>query len=60
MFKTILAFLSLNTSSAFEVESQLILCYDLGYITEDVLNYVEPKVTEIQKQLTGLIRTVKV
>lgn len=35
------------------------MCYDLGYITEDVLNYVEPKVTEIQKQLTGLIRSVK-
>lgn len=60
MFKTILEFLSLNTSSAFEVESQLILCYDLGYITEDVLNSVGLNVTEIQKQLTGLIRTVKV
>ena len=53
-------FLEIALGSAFEVESQLILCYDLGYITEDVLNYVEPKVAEIQKQLTGLIRTVKV
>lgn len=53
-------FLEIALGSAFEVESQLILCYDLGYITEDVLNDVEPKVTEIQKQLTGLIRTVKV
>lgn len=52
-------FLEIALGSAFEVESQLILCYDLGYITEDVLNYVEPKVTEIQKQLAGLIRTVK-
>lgn len=52
-------FLEIALGSAFEVESQLILCYDLGYITEDVLNYVELKVTEIQKQLTGLIRSVK-
>lgn len=53
-------FLEIALGSAFEVESQLILCYDLGYITEDVLNHVELKVTEIQKQLTGLIRSVKV
>ena len=52
-------FLEIALGSAFEVESQLILCYDLGYITEEVLNYVELKVTEIQKQLTGLIRSVK-
>lgn len=53
-------FLEIALGSAFEVESQLILCYDLGYITEDVLNSVGLNVTEIQKQLTGLIRTVKV
>lgn len=52
-------FLEIALGSAFEVESQLILCYDLGYITENVLNYVELKVTEIQKQLTGLIKAVK-
>ena len=52
-------FLEIALGSAFEVERQLILCYDLGYITEDVLNYVELKVTEIQKQLTGLIKAVK-
>ena len=27
-------FLEIALGSAFEVESQLILCYDLGYITE--------------------------
>ena len=53
-------FLEIALGSAYEVESQLILCYDLGYITEDVLNSVGLNVTEIQKQLTGLIRTVKV
>lgn len=52
-------FLEIALGSAFEVESQLILCYDLEYITEDILNNVEQKVTEIQKQLTGLIKKVK-
>lgn len=52
-------FLEIALGSAFEVESQLILCYDLGYITEEVLNNVENMIIEIQKQLTGLIRSVK-
>lgn len=52
-------FLEIALGSAFEVESQLILCFDLGYISESVLNNVEEKVTEIRRQLTGLIKSVK-
>lgn len=52
-------FLEIALGSAFEVESQLILCYDLGYIPEAVLNTVENKVMDIQRQLTGLIKSVK-
>lgn len=52
-------FLEIALGSAFEVESQLILCYDLGCITEEVLINVENMIIEIQKQLTGLIRSVK-
>lgn len=52
-------FLEIALGSAFEVESQLILCYDLEYITLDVLNQTENKITEIQKQLTGLIKSVR-
>jgi len=52
-------FLEIALGSAFEVESQLILCYDLGYITDGVLNNVENKVMDIQRQLTGLIKSVK-
>lgn len=52
-------FLEIALGSAFEVESQLILCFDLGFITEAVYTDVCTKVIDIQKQLTGLIRTVK-
>ena len=52
-------FLEYALGSAFEVESQLILCNDLGYVDDSTLKIVEAKVIEIQKQLTGLIRTVK-
>lgn len=40
-------FLEIALGSAFEVESQLILCYDLGYITEEVLINVENMIIEI-------------
>ena len=52
-------FLEIALGSAFEVESQLILCNDLGYISESDLMKIERDVIEIQKQLTGLIKTVK-
>lgn len=52
-------FLEIALGSAFEVESQLILCYDLEYISENTLQSVEEKVIEIQRQLTGLIKSIK-
>lgn len=52
-------FLEIALGSAFEVELQLILCYDLEYISENTLQSVEEKVIEIQRQLTGLIKSIK-
>ena len=52
-------FLEIALGSAFEVESQLILCFDLRYIDEETFSKIEGKVTEIQRQLTGLIKSVK-
>jgi len=44
-------FLEIAISSAFEVETEIILSHDLGYISENVLNETISKVQEIQKMI---------
>ena len=52
-------FLEISLGSAYEVQTQLILSCDLGYITEDSLNVIEKKVQRVEKQLTNLITYLK-
>jgi len=42
-------FLDIANGSSFEVETQIFLCYDLGYINEDTLNRILPMVQDVQK-----------
>jgi four helix bundle protein len=44
-------------SSAYELETQIILSYDLGYLTEKVFTNITTEVQEVQKMLFGLKRS---
>lgn len=52
-------FLNIAVASSFEVETQLILAFDLAYISEDTLNSALHNVQEIQKMLAGLMKSIK-
>ena len=52
-------FFEIAFSSACEVEYQLILSRDLGYITIKTYTAIVEKVTEIKRMLASLIRTLK-
>lgn len=53
--KDLVNFLGFSFSSAYEVESLLILAYDLEFISEEQLNKLTPDVAEVQKMIFGLI-----
>lgn len=49
-------FLSISLSSAYEVETQLILSFDLAFATKEDLEEIGQKVREIQRIIYGLHR----
>ena len=51
-------FLDIALSSAYELETQIILSYDLDYLTEKVFNDITTDVQEVQKMLFGLKRSL--
>ena len=52
-------FLDNALGSANEVETQLLISKNIGYITEEIFNQLMVKLTGIQKQLTGLIASIR-
>ncbi len=52
-------FLDQSLGSANEVETQLLISKNLQYITENQYEQLINKLTEIQKQLSGLINTIR-
>lgn len=44
-------FLDIAIASAFELETEIILSYDLSFINEQNLNSILPKIQEVQKML---------
>lgn len=52
-------FLNISLGSAYELESLLYLCSDLKLISEDQLEEILPRITEIQKMTFGLIKTLR-
>ena len=52
-------FLEISYSSASELETQLILSFDLEFIDKDELDDGMMNLNEIQKMLTGLINSLK-
>ncbi len=51
-------FLGMSLSSAYEVETQLLLACDLGFIHENELASLIQKVQEIQRMIYGLQRRI--
>jgi len=52
-------FMTISMGSASEVEYQLLLSDDLGYIPASVHKELEDKIVEIKKMLTGYIKKLK-
>lgn len=52
-------FLDIAFSSSFELETQIILSFELKYITEDDFNKIKTLISEVQKMIYGLTNTIK-
>ena len=53
-------FLDIAIGSAFEVETQLILSFDLQYILEAEFELICESVTEVQRLIFGFKKTLKI
>lgn len=51
-------FLSIALGSSYELETQLIISYKLGYLNEDSYNDLSGSIIEIQKMIFGLSNTL--
>ncbi|MBR4388054.1 MAG: four helix bundle protein [Prevotella sp.] len=54
-----LHFLRISSGSMSEIETQLMLCLNLGYISQDLYEEMSERVTSVWKQLNALISSVK-
>lgn len=54
-----LRFLDISLGSALELEYQLLLCRDLGFLIEDSHTLMNHSADEVQKMLVGLQQSVK-
>ena len=52
-------FLDHSLGSAFEVETQLLISKNVNYITPELYNDLLSKLTDIEKQLHGLINSLR-
>ena len=52
-------FLDIAIASSYELETQLILSFDLSYISEDKLNSITERTNEVQKLIHGFQKPLK-
>ena len=52
-------FLDIALGSTYEVETQMLISKNIGYIDENIYNELHSKITEIESQLGGLIRSIR-
>ncbi|WP_420384715.1 four helix bundle protein [Roseivirga sp.] len=52
-------FLDISMGSSHELESQLFLSFDLGYVSQEKLDLFLEMVWEVQKMITGLINKLR-
>ena len=53
--KEFIRFLTISRGSVFELETQLEICFRLGYLTSPQFNEPVEKINEVRKMLNGLI-----
>lgn len=53
-------FLDMALGSASEVETQLLIAKNIGYVSDDVYTNLQSDNMEIQRQLSGLIRLLRI
>jgi four helix bundle protein len=53
-------FLDISLSSAFEIKTEVYLCFDLGYINENKLIDLSGKIQEVQKMIFSFKKTLTV
>ena len=52
-------FLYISLGSAYEVETQLLIAKNIGYVSEEQHADLLSRIVEIEKQLSGLINSIK-
>jgi four helix bundle protein len=52
-------FLEIAIGSAFELETQLIICFELEYIDQNQLDKILEELNRLQKQINSLISKIK-
>ena len=52
-------FLDTALGSAFEVETQLLIAKNVGYVSEDLFVSLIENVSEIERQIQGLIASIR-
>ena len=52
-------FLDLSLGSAYEVETQLMIAHNVGYLNSDLYDDLLSVVVQIEKQISGLIKTIR-
>ena len=52
-------FLDLSLGSAYEVETQLMIAHNVGYLNPDLYDDLLSLVVQIEKQISGLIKTIR-
>jgi len=57
--KEFIQFLNISMGSAVELETQVIISKNLGYITEELFQKISDKVNKISKMVQGLIKSIK-
>ena len=54
-----LHFLRISSGSMSEIETQLMISSNLGYISQDLFNELSEQITSVWKQLNALISSIK-
>ena len=52
-------FLDVSLGSAYEVETQLLIARNIGYISQEIYDEIYRRIQDIERQLTGFIRMVR-
>ena len=52
-------FLDMALGSSYEVETQLLISKNVGYLEDKIYNELQTGIIDIERQLSGLIRTLR-